>query len=123
MSRVALAVACLALAQPALAEDLACRTRPDVSGACSEVSGTIRLFDGTPSARLFVSGTRHVLGIKPYITDKNETFVAPLAVRDQANFDRPFKGRFLVCPLGHSRPGAMPSVCVEALLLPATSRR
>ena len=109
----ALCLALLAQAGAAHAADAPCRARPDRVGACYAVQGDLRLFDGTPSARIDVAHSRRVLGVASYTEADDETFAAPEALRRRASFDHPVAGRFLVCPLSRPRPAQMRTVCVE----------
>lgn len=91
-----------------------CASRQDLVGTCFRVQGTLRLFNGTPSARIQVQGSKRVLGVIPYIAGNNETFAAPEAVRSQASFDHWMVGSYLVCPLTKPKPRTMQQVCIES---------
>jgi hypothetical protein len=78
------------------------------------VYGALRLYNGTPSARITVSSTKRVLGVVSYIADNNETFAAPANVRSNASFDRSLNGTYFVCPITKAQPREMQRVCIEA---------
>src|ERR1035441_8204771 len=84
-----------------------CAERKDLSGACFKVSGTLRLYNGAPSARIQIRGTKRLLGVVPYFLGNNETFAAPEGVRNRASFDQGLSGSFSVCPLRKPKPKEM----------------
>lgn len=101
--------------QPAArASDLQCAARSDVVASCFKLHGALRLYNGTPSARIMIIGSKRILGVTPYFANNNETFVAPAQVRDLASFDSDLIGTFLVCPLSTPKAGEMQEVCIEA---------
>src|SRR5579862_2837079 len=89
----------LLLTTVAYSADPPCATRLDVVAACFRVRGTLKLSNGTPSARITVRGKKRVLGIVPYFVGNNESFAAPPELRSRASFDHPLTGEYLVCPL------------------------
>ena len=97
--------------------DTPCKQRTDLKGACFRVRGSLRLYNGTPSARIYVTGTKRVFGVIPAITNWNETFAAPPNVVSASSFDHSIEGEFLVCPLSAGRPHEMRYVCIESATL------
>jgi len=97
-------------------EPQTCRSRPDVVGKCSQVHGRLSVYNGTPSIRLWPSGSKRLLGI----IDPNDTSnapgpsVLPEEIRSKLNWDKNVFGDFLVCPLTRSQPGRMQTVCIES---------
>ena len=102
--------------------DPPCARRTDLAGACFRVRGNLKLFNGTPSARITVRGSKRLLGVVPYIADNNETFAAPAEVRSHASFDTPLLGDYLVCPLSKPRPHEMQQVCIESATINTKSK-
>jgi hypothetical protein len=94
-----------------------CANRTDLVAACFRVEGYLRLYDGTPSARISVRGTKRILGVISYFTNNNETFAAPEELRKRASFDHSLQGAFLVCPITRPKAGEMQRVCVESVQL------
>ena len=103
------AVLTLAAAAPALGgEPLACRT----------VHGRMSLWNGAPTVRIWIVGTRRMLGVRQP-NDSLEDL--PPNVRrlwathgDAAMWESELFGDFRVCPLAPDRPGHMQPVRLES---------
>ena len=65
--------------------------------------------NGTPSVRLWVIGTKRILGASDEGEDLPECLLKHLC------FGTFIYGDFLVCPLDRDRPGWMRPVCVESV--------
>jgi hypothetical protein len=116
MNSVALATLCLIINSGfCSASEPACATRADLVGPCFDLAGRLRLYNGTPSARIVQKYTHRVLGVKPYFMNNNETFVAPESLRNVVAFGKALNGAFLVCPLTKREPHKMQTVCIESL--------
>lgn len=93
----------------------ACRARPELVGACRTVHGRLFAANGTPSLRIWIVGTRRILGVTDWRPGSGEDPILPANVR-AALGDRPFDvqvyGDFEVCPFTRERPGWMQFVCV-----------
>jgi hypothetical protein len=93
-----------------------CRSRADVVGKCFRVHGRLSVYNGTPSIRLWPSGSKRLLGI----IDPNDTSnapgpsVLPEEIKSKLDWDKNVLGDFLVCPLTRSQPGKMQTVCIES---------
>jgi hypothetical protein len=111
MSDLICIVFCLVCGQ-AKANEPPCKHRRDLAGSCFSVRGNLQLFNGTPSARIDVSGSHRILGVEPWFENGNETFSAPRKLRSGASFERAIRGMYFVCPLSASIPGRMQSVCI-----------
>lgn len=90
----------------------ACRTHPELVGACRTVRGRLAPANGIPSIRIWIVGTQRILGLSG-----GEDPVLPANLR-AALGDRPFErqvyGDFRVCPLTRQSPGRMQMVCVAS---------
>jgi len=111
---LALLVAELAEARP----PPLCRAHPERVGACRTVHGRLFVANGTPSTRIWVVGTRRILGVREYYgPDGGEVVAVPAGVR-RALGSNPFLtqvyGDFEICPLSRQRRGWMQSVCVAS---------
>lgn len=112
-ARRAVCLAILALASaasPALAR-IACARDPRVVGPCFEVRGRLTLALGTPSTRIWIVGSKRLLGVKdaerPMVPDE-------IAAQLNGDYERAIFADFTVCPLTARRAGHMQMVCVEA---------
>ena len=83
----------------------ACKTDPDIIGACFMVHGRLSAWNGTPTLRIWRIGTKRILGVS------NE--ILPEALSEKMGWEIEAYGDFLVCPFSEERPGEMQSVCVE----------
>ena len=93
-----------------------CRNRSDVVGKCFTVHGRLSVYNGTPSIRLWPIGTKRLLGVldPTDISAVPGRNTIPTAVASKLDFDKEVFGDFLVCPLTHSRPGRMQTICIES---------
>jgi hypothetical protein len=73
-------------------------------------------YNGTPSFRIWMIGTNHLLGIKEVsVGDNPERPLMPLPLwRMTGGDDFEVFGDFEVCPLSKPREGEMRSICVES---------
>jgi hypothetical protein len=96
-------------------------------GACRTVHGRMDLWNGAPTVRIWVIGTRRILGVE----QRSEGFDdLPPSVRGiwtgrdpEADWSRAIYGDFKVCALAPDRPGHMQTVrLVDARRLSARLR-
>lgn len=83
----------------------ACKTDPDIVGACFKIHGRLSAWNGTPTMRIWRTGTNRILGVHDDIM--------PESLASQLNWDLEAYGDYLVCPFSEQKPGAMQSVCIE----------
>lgn len=121
---IVLVVALLGTGTAAIAatNDLQCKGNPRVVDVCFTVHGRIGIYQGTPSVRMWVVGTKRVLGLYDLNAEEpGET--APPAVASYLMHDDNVVvfGDYEVCPLEYDHPGRMRAVCVEGAshLIPA----
>lgn len=98
---------------------LACLALPVTasSAECRLVRGRMSLWNGTPSVRIWVVGTKRILGV----VQQDETFGdLPENVRkawaangNDAMWSSDLFGDFRVCPRTQDKPGRMQSVVVK----------
>lgn len=84
----------------------ACKSDPDIIGACFTVHGRLSAWNGTHTLRIWRIGTKRILGVH------NE--ILPEAVADKMGWEVEAYGDFLVCPFTKDHPGEMQMVCVES---------
>ena len=110
-------IACTMGAQSPTAETAeTCRSRSDLVGKCFTVHGRLSVYNGTPSIRLWPIGTKRLLGVldPTDISAVPGPNTIPASVASKLDFDKEVFGDFLVCPLTHSRPGRMQTICIES---------
>jgi hypothetical protein len=98
-------------------------TPPQKIGDCAVVHGRMIASNGTPSVRIWIIGTRRVLGVK-----EQNSLPPDIANRwKSAGYDDMFEaglyGDFRVCALTPSEPGRMQSVKVTAVSNPVFKAR
>jgi hypothetical protein len=103
-------------AAPAWAEGETCRASPALAGGCFTVHARLTACTGIPNARLWIVGTKRILGV---VDPRGSPAGAPLlpAALEEAMFSatpcsKAAWGDFTVCPLTPDRPGHMREVCV-----------
>ncbi len=88
-----------------------CKGNHDVVGECKTIHGRLSVYNGTPSLRIWVVGTKRLLGVVPseseIMPDKLlNIFKQNIAARVFADFE--------VCPFSIEKEGHMQSVCIES---------
>ena len=91
-----------------------CADHPDVNGPCFEVRGRLMWYNGTPSARLWPTGTRRLLGISEGRFAREGYINLPKELADQLESKSSMFADFTVCPFTDEKPGAMRFVCIQA---------
>jgi len=85
----------------------ACKTDPDIIGACFTVHGRLSAWNGSPTMRIWRVGTKRILG-------DHDDWPLPEELAEQMNWDVEAWGDFEVCPFTKERPGVMQMVCIES---------
>lgn len=98
-------------ASEAMEQKTSCRNDPEIIGACYKVYGRMLLYNGMPSARIWVVGTKRILGIKQ---DNQESPRIPAALVAKLSFQNAIYGDFTVCPYTRQTRHKMRLVCVES---------
>jgi hypothetical protein len=108
---------CSVLAQsPTKSVAKSCRARSDLIGKCFTVRGRLSVYNGTPSIRLWRIGSKRLLGVLDPTDISGEPGVStiPASIKEQLNWDTEIFGDFLVCPITHSKPREMQTICIES---------
>ena len=90
-----------------------CRERQDLVGPCYSVRGRMNYSNGSPSVRIWVVGTKRMLGV----TDSDcegEGCSLPDQIASKLSWDTDLFGEFVVCPFTSDQPGVMRFVCVDS---------
>jgi hypothetical protein len=85
----------------------ACSSDPDIIGSCFKVHGRIAAYNGTPTFRIWRTGTDRLLGV-------DDDFPLPEGLSRQLDWDVNAFADFEVCPLTREQKGEMQRVCVES---------
>jgi len=92
----------------------ACKEHPILSGPCFKVHGRMSLYNGTPSIRIWPTGTKRILGVSEGEYYNEEYKYLPDKLEDKLNWENAIFADFTVCPFTEDKPGVMRLVCVES---------
>jgi|ERR1035437_187054 hypothetical protein len=95
----------------------ACRIDKRVVGACFKVHGRFSNWNGNPTQRIWIIGTRRILGVR------EDTTLPPALEKRLGDFDDVATGDFEVCPLTSEQSGRMQIVCISAVAKFEMSKR
>lgn len=90
----------------ASAQASSCRKDPRVVAACFSVRGRLSNWNGNPTRRIWIVGTRRMLGLR------DGTLLPPGIEGALGDFDHEVYGDFEFCPFTTAKPGAMQVGCV-----------
>jgi hypothetical protein len=90
-----------------------CKADPDLVGACFSVRGRMSAWNGSPTWRISLSGTKHVLGVTASKLPNSVEDVLPASI-GKVDWNIETFASFEVCPFTAQKAGAMQMVCVEA---------
>jgi hypothetical protein len=101
------------------AQPQACRTSHHRVGECRTVHGRMQIGNGTPAARIWIVGTKRMIGVwDPAFADPESVESQPAPLR-RAFASAPFRtrayGDFEVCPFTRDRPGWMQMACIASV--------
>ena len=102
----------LLLSASLLADDSvnpACKVDKRVVAACFKVHGQLSNWNGNPAQRIWIIGTKRMLGLR------EDTDLPKALKRASPDFDDVSTGDFEVCPLTRERKGRMQIVCVASV--------
>ena len=86
-----------------------CRAGAGLVGPCFNIHGRLTATNGTPSIRIWIVGTKRLLGVVPA-----EAEIMPEALRRYVEGGSSVFADFEVCPMTPSRPGTMQDVCIQS---------
>lgn len=95
------------------AQEKPCRSQPRLAGRCFTVRGRLSLYNGSPTIRLWRSGTRRMLGVSSSYSEAGYSSI-PAEMERQLNWETELWGDFEVCPFTPRRPGEMQMICIES---------
>jgi hypothetical protein len=96
--------------QPVGPEQGVCKDRVPAAARCHWITGTVAIYNGTPSIRIRADRGGAMLAIGP-----SEDEWMPDELKSALHPDQPLHGRMLVCPLPQSQPRGFRRVCVGAV--------
>jgi hypothetical protein len=81
---------------------------PNGAYRCYWVSGRLSAYNGTPTFRIWPTGTKRLLGVTTQSGPLENVDALPATLRRlRPSFDRDIWGSFLVCPLAEDHAGRM----------------
>lgn len=84
-----------------------------ISGPCFKARGKMFFSNGTPSIRIWLVGTKRILGISEgrfYLDDYDNV---PNELVNLLNWQNSMFADFTICPFTKDKPGVMRLVCVD----------
>jgi hypothetical protein len=91
-----------------------CHEHPQVDGPCFNVHGRIRIYNGTPSVRIWPVGTKRLLGVSEARFYKAEYSNMPPDLSRLLAWDKEIFADFVVCPFTPDEPRVMRLVCIDS---------
>ncbi len=95
----------------------ACNADPRVVGSCFTVHGRMSNWNGNPTSRIWIVGTKRMLGVRV------DTEFPKALDEKLGDFDDVATGDFEVCPLTKQQEGRMQIVCVAGVSNITMSKR
>jgi hypothetical protein len=102
------AILVLLITPTILAEPCSCNGEYQIFGSSFNVHGRLSFWNGNPSRRIWIIGTKRMLGVR------EETPLPENIDKLLVKFDDEIYGDFVVCPLTKSKKGSMQIVCVQS---------
>ena len=95
-----------------------CAASPRLVGQCFTVHGRLTACTSVPSARIWIVGSKRILGVADAKGDVAGTPLLPGSLEDEMFSGPPCSkaafGDYTVCPLTPSRPRVMQQVCIDS---------
>ncbi len=107
--RVAILLVALFPAYLAAQDSEPCKRSEASAGEPFVVRGRLSLSNGNPSVRIWIVGTKRILGVRG---DEKPDLPTPLP--KMLKWDVDIFGDFTVCPMTKYRPGHMQMVCIKS---------
>ncbi len=114
---ILLTCVCIVTAQPVpdTSNCKPCREHPDVNGPKFTVHGVMSLWNGTPSVRIWKSGTKRILGVSEGRFSMEGYCNLPKWLEQKLDWDTEIVGDFDLYPFTDDKPGVMRLVCVDTV--------
>lgn len=94
------------------ADTVSCAKRTDLAGSCYQVHGRLNAWNGNPTERIWIIGTKRMLGVSTPDTGDD---LMPPGLHDQlGSFWTRIYADFTVCPFDKDRPRHLRNVCIES---------
>ena len=91
-----------------------CSEHPKVNDPCFNIHGRIRVYNGTPSVRIWPVGTKRLLGVSEGRFYDPEYSNIPRELSDLLKADNEIYADLTVCPFTPDEPGVMRLVCIDS---------
>lgn len=103
-------IAAVLLSGSAVTAASQCAAQATLVEECREIHGRLQATNGSPGVRIWVIGTRRVLGV----AGREGRELLPSSLRVRVNSETVIYGDYRVCPVTREHPRAMQMVCVDA---------
>ena len=111
-NQVLLVLAAILLASLSFAEsERPCKGNLYQVSPCFTVRGRLAIYLGSPSARIWRTGTKRILGVSEGYAQVRRM---PKSLEEKLSPGVAIYGDFEVCPFTKDRPGQMQLVCIES---------
>ena len=90
-----------------------CREHPQVNGSKFVVHGVMQVWNGAPSVRIWIIGTKRILGVSEGMYYLKGFDNYPSWLGKKLNTDNEIVGDFVVYPFTPDKKGVMRLVCVD----------
>ena len=91
-----------------------CKEHPMLSGPCFKVRGRMSFYNGNPTVRIWLPGTKRMLGISQGRFYLQDYVNVPEELVRRLSWETAMFASFTVCPFTDDRPGEMRMICVES---------
>ena len=91
-----------------------CKEHPMLSGPCFKVRGRMSFYNGNPTVRIWLPGTKRMLGISQGRFYLQDYVNVPEELVRRLSWETAMFANFTVCPFTDDRPGEMRMICVES---------
>ena len=92
-----------------------CATDQRLSGPCFKVRGRLSLWNGAPSVRIWVVGTKRILGVSEGRFTPDHYALLPAPLPQTLDWETDYFGSYAVCPFEPDTRGTMRLVCVAGV--------
>ena len=93
-----------------------CKRNTQLVGDCYSIRGRVSFYNGNPSYRIWIIGTKRLLGLYEHWGSGN-TREWPIVPKNLSKLMNPYDevfGNSVVCPFTKYTPGWMQTVCIES---------
>lgn len=90
-----------------------CHEHAKLNGPCYTVRGRMSYWNGNPTVRIWVVGTKRIIGVSE--SHENPAYCSlPDEILEKLSWETDLFADFVVCPYTRDEPGIMRLVCVDS---------